>query len=86
MRKFETGIASLSMLSAAALPAAASDLYVPPVGQSLKDAPVVESWTGFYAGVNGGYAWSNSHAQVVSTGRSYGSRRNGIGFVSIVMT
>ncbi len=36
----------------------AADLYRAPEGGSLKDTPVYSPvWTGFYAGVNGGYAW-----------------------------
>ncbi|MGO9486916.1 MAG: outer membrane protein [Rhodomicrobium sp.] len=50
----------------AAFSAQAADLYAP----SAKDAPMfaVANWTGFYAGVNGGYAWSNTNDQLALGG------------------
>jgi high affinity Mn2+ porin len=36
-------------------------------GGGLKDAPVVQTWTGFYVGVNGGYGWSGPKAKAFST-------------------
>jgi outer membrane immunogenic protein len=51
----------LLSVSAMALSASANaaDIYRAPEGVSLKDAPVYgPAWTGFYAGVNGGYGWS----------------------------
>jgi outer membrane immunogenic protein len=58
----------LGAVSAIALisSASAADLYRAPVGGSLKDpvyAPV-DTWTGFYVGVNGGYGWSAGSSSV----------------------
>ncbi len=49
----------------------AADLYS---AGSLKDAPVyapVTSWTGFYAGANGGYAWSATDSKLDATAYEY---------------
>ncbi len=48
----------VAAFAVAAFSAQAADMYVP--GASVKDGPMydaVPSWSGFYAGVNGGYAW-----------------------------
>jgi outer membrane immunogenic protein len=59
-------------LTASAFPA---DLYRGEEPVSLKDSgPVpVNSWTGFYAGVNGGYAWSNTDARSIHIFHSGGT-------------
>ncbi|ADP71043.1 outer membrane protein [Rhodomicrobium vannielii ATCC 17100] len=49
----------------------AADLYRAPAGGGLKDAPYVATWTGFYAGVNGGYAWSQSSDQLAYVDPNY---------------
>ena len=66
------GISVLAL--GAAGQANASDLYVPapaPAG-SYKDVPYlpVGAWTGFYAGVNGGYGWSAKDSTVRATGQT----------------
>ncbi|MFZ1109172.1 MAG: outer membrane beta-barrel protein [Rhodomicrobium sp.] len=54
----------LSAVSALALTASANaaDLYRGPADGGLKDGPYipVATWTGFYIGANGGYAWSEN--------------------------
>ncbi len=48
----------VAAFAVAAFSAQAADMYVP--GASVKDGPMydaVPSWSGFYAGVNGGSAW-----------------------------
>ena len=56
-----TGVAALGALAMSAQ-ADAADMYGP-VGGGYKDVPVLlpppPLWTGFYAGVNMGAAWSN---------------------------
>ncbi len=55
------GFALTSALALAAFPAGAADVYSGPIGPvgGYKDGPFVPvaTWTGFYAGVNGGYAF-----------------------------
>jgi outer membrane immunogenic protein len=56
VRQFVLASATFIALTVAAN---AGDMYRPSEGVSLKDGPVYEPvWTGFYAGVNGGYGWS----------------------------
>ncbi|MGO9487127.1 MAG: porin family protein, partial [Rhodomicrobium sp.] len=57
---------ALGFVSALALVSAANaaDMYVPGAATGgYKDAPVA-TWTGFYVGVNGGYAWSDTSNQL----------------------
>lgn len=53
-------------VASAISPAFAADIYRP-AGASLKDAPVYlpsPTWSGFYAGVNGGYGWNNDSSDI----------------------
>jgi outer membrane immunogenic protein len=55
-RLIATAASAVALISAAN----AADIYRAPEGVSYKDAPyVATSWAGFYAGVNGGYAFSS---------------------------
>jgi outer membrane immunogenic protein len=56
--KLSSGILGLTLSSVVALASAnAADMYAAPVGGGYKDWGPIETWAGFYAGVNGGYAW-----------------------------
>ena len=57
----------------------AADLYGPAGG--YKDAPdvPVTTWTGFYAGINGGYGWSQSSSTVYAEARYDPSSSGGHG-------
>ena len=62
--KFRNGVIGLTLTSAlalAAFSANAADMYRGEPAGSYKDAPVyvANTWTGFYAGVNGGYGWTS---------------------------
>ncbi len=62
MTMHRVALLAFTLTSVAALGAAnAADMYraPEPYAGGYKDAPVVQSWAGFYAGVNGGYAWSD---------------------------
>jgi outer membrane immunogenic protein len=50
---FAAGVAALAV---AVIPAGAADLAVAPAYKAPMQAPAY-NWTGFYLGVNGGYAW-----------------------------
>jgi outer membrane immunogenic protein len=64
MTKLFSGLLGLTLTSVVALASAnAADLYRGGSAASFKDSPdfvPVTSWTGFYAGVNGGYGFSDS--------------------------
>jgi outer membrane immunogenic protein len=61
-KTFYLGASVLALCAAASIaPAAAADMYRAPEAAGpggYKDAPYVQSWTGFYLGVNGGYGGS----------------------------
>jgi outer membrane immunogenic protein len=53
-----TGVLALAVLE----PAAAADIpHRPPVYTKAPPAPLLFDWSGFYVGVNGGWAWSRSN-------------------------
>ena len=67
----------LAVFVIAPLAANAADLYrAPPIPSSAPSAAYVDlnSWTGFYAGINGGYGWN-------SGGNSFGYNDGGTGFI-----
>ncbi|MGO9984371.1 MAG: outer membrane protein [Rhodomicrobium sp.] len=79
MTRLHYKLASLSLLSTIALAPAlnAADLYrTPPPASYAPPAAYVDtySWAGFYAGVNGGYGWSNG-------GNALGYNDGGAGFI-----
>jgi len=53
-----SGLAALTML-AAAVSAQAADIP-PPVYKGVRPVIAYYNWTGFYLGINGGYAWGSS--------------------------
>jgi high affinity Mn2+ porin len=65
---------AILLTGGAAAPVLAADLGGGSLtGASLKDAPVVQTWTGFYVGVNGGYGWSASKAKEFSAADDFGT-------------
>jgi outer membrane immunogenic protein len=67
--KLLSGILGLTLTSVVALASAnAADMYRAPEGVGgYKDGPAyVPNWAGFYAGVNGGYAWSEFSDQLAN--------------------
>jgi outer membrane immunogenic protein len=57
MKKLFAGLAGLAAVSLLAISANAADLSAP---GGYKDYTPAAVWTGFYAGVNGGYGWGQS--------------------------
>ncbi len=63
MKKLCAGLLGFALAGAPALSAAAADWFSWPGGS--KDVPYLPAvWTGFYAGVSGGYAWSVDNDQL----------------------
>jgi len=68
MPKFLSTLSAAALLSLAALPAFAGDVYWQTPG-SVKDSGVygiLQPWAGFYLGVNGGYGWTGDGGRVVT--------------------
>jgi outer membrane immunogenic protein len=64
------GVLTAGAVSFLAMNANAADIYRAPEGVSYKDAPVYSPiWTGFYAGVNGGYGWSADDSKLAGTAK-----------------
>ncbi len=74
--KLLSGVLAATLSSVVALASAnAADMYQPgPAAGGYKDVPayVAVNWSGFYAGVNGGGAWSNNNQLVDPYGFSPG--------------
>jgi outer membrane immunogenic protein len=62
MKAIVTGLGALCVLAAASAPTFAADTYRAPDAGGYKDGPAYAgvNWSGFYIGVNGGYAFSES--------------------------
>jgi outer membrane immunogenic protein len=67
-RLFGTGVAALSLL-AASFSAQAADIPRP-VYKAVRSVVAYYNWTGFYAGINGGYAWGTSNWDVPAISNS----------------
>ncbi len=80
LRHFVLASASVIALTAAAN---AADMYrAPEASGGYKDGPayVAVNWSGFYAGVNGGYAWSQNSHQLADAPYSLGGSSPSGGF------
>jgi len=69
------GMTITSAVALTSLSAYAADIYRPEPGGGYKDGPIyapVTSWTGFYAGINGGYGWSANDHQLANTQDPFG--------------
>jgi len=69
MKRVLLAFVSLAALAGAA---GAADLYPPAAPNYYKAPPAympAYSWTGFYAGINGGYGWGSSTWNIPATGR-----------------
>jgi outer membrane immunogenic protein len=71
MKNYCIGFMAFTLTSVAALASAnAADMYRAPepvMGGGYKDGPVAQTWTGFYAGINGGGAWDSSGSNLTLT-------------------
>ncbi len=81
--KLLSGIVGLTLASVVALASAnAADMYrAPESGGGYKDGPgyVSVNWSGFYAGVNGGYGWG-TNTDVLSPAGGFGGGQIGYNF------
>jgi outer membrane immunogenic protein len=80
MKNYRIGLLAFTLTSVAALASAnAADIYhaPEPFAGGYKDAPLVQSWTGFYVGVNGGYGWS-ANKSTASSFADDGGVRSGV--------
>lgn len=76
MKTISAGSLGSLLALAAVAPAGAADLgpYRPrTTPEAFVEAPAIYSWRGFYAGVNGGYAWGSGDATIVSGGVATGA-------------
>jgi len=65
---FRTGLTGLAiLLSGAAYAADLRKVALPPA----PELPALYSWTGFYAGLQGGYAWGDSRVRIGSAGSGF---------------
>jgi outer membrane immunogenic protein len=84
MKKCTLGLLGLTLTSIVAIASAnAADMYRGEPAGGYKDGPVfapVTTWTGFYAGVNGGYAWSQDSNQFADQVYHFGGIRPEGGF------
>jgi outer membrane immunogenic protein len=72
--KLFSGILGLTLSSVVALASAnAADIYSGPTSVGgYKDSYIPAVWTGWYAGLNGGYGWSEYSNQFAFTGTNFG--------------
>jgi outer membrane immunogenic protein len=81
--KLLSGILGLTLTSVVALASAnAADMYRAPEAGGYKDGPayVTVNWAGFYAGVNGGGAWSQEDDQLANSRAAFGGLSPNGGF------
>jgi outer membrane immunogenic protein len=82
--KLLSGILGLTLTSVLALASAnAADMYVAPAAAGgYKEGPayVAVDWAGFYAGVNGGYGWSQDDNQLANAKAQFGGLSPSGGF------
>ena len=70
MKIHRVGFLTFALTSVVALgTASAADMYraPEPLAGGYKDAPVAQSWAGFYIGVNGGYGWGDHSDKFATT-------------------
>ncbi len=78
--KLVSGILGLTLTSVVALASAnAADIYQPSAPGGYKDGPayVAVNWSGFYAGVNGGYGWDAKSNDFLSPSGGFGGGQIG---------
>jgi len=73
MKKILLGTVAAAALGMAAAPASAADLAARPYTKAPPPmvAPIYD-WSGFYIGINGGYAWGRSNWTNSATGATTG--------------
>ena len=75
---FYPGMALSGAVILAASPALAADMYRAPAPASYKDMPYVSlDWSGFYAGVNGGYAFDSQNHPAMKDEGGFGGGQIG---------